>query len=82
LIVNETNAAVTGMVNDFREINEILQMQQQHAQSQQAGLDQTETNLQAANDSLDAGVQELGEARNLRRGWYCLFYLHYYSFSP
>jgi len=66
-IVEETNASVKSMVNDFKEINEILKTQQQYAQDQQVGLDQAATNLENTNDSLDVAVNELGEARALRR---------------
>jgi hypothetical protein len=46
----------------------MLLEQQRLAQDQQVGLDATESNLQAAGDSLDTGVEELTQARNLRRG--------------
>ncbi|MCL4419714.1 hypothetical protein M1146_06500, partial [Patescibacteria group bacterium] len=35
---------------------------------QQEGLNQADTNLTAVNDNLDAGVTELEQARDLRRG--------------
>jgi hypothetical protein len=46
----------------------MLLEQQRLAQDQQVGLDATESNLQSAGDSLDTGVEELTQARNLRRG--------------
>lgn len=46
----------------------MLLEQQRLAQDQQVGLDATEANLQSAGDSLDTGVEELTQARNLRRG--------------
>lgn len=46
----------------------MLREQQRLAQDQQVGLDSTETNLVGTNDSLDTGVEELTQARNLRRG--------------
>jgi len=66
-IIEETNSTVKTMVNDFKEINEILKTQQQYAQEQQVGLDTSEANVQNANDALDTAVDELGEARSLRR---------------
>jgi methyl-accepting chemotaxis protein len=70
ILVNETNAALGQMTSDMREVNDILRMQNEHAQNQQAGLNKVEDNLQKAGDELDAGVQEMESARNLRRGWY------------
>jgi len=67
-IVQETNNSLTSMVSDFRDINDMLLEQQRLAQDQQVGLDATESNLQDAGDSLDTGVEELTQARNLRRG--------------
>eukprot|EP01127_Copromyxa_protea_P006111 TRINITY_DN15923_c0_g1_i1.p1 TRINITY_DN15923_c0_g1~~TRINITY_DN15923_c0_g1_i1.p1 ORF type:complete len:100 (+),score=15.79 TRINITY_DN15923_c0_g1_i1:40-339(+) len=66
-IVNETNAALQGMVQDFQDINAMVHQAQEMANDQQAGFDQAETNLAAVNDNVDEAIEELEEARALRR---------------
>lgn len=47
------------------------------ANQQQEGLNQADTNLTAVNDNLDAGVTELEQARDLRRGCCGMFNLSF-----
>lgn len=66
-IVNETNAALHGMVEDFKDINAMVHQAQDMANEQQAGLNNVETNLSNVNDNVDEAIEELEEARALRR---------------
>jgi len=66
-IINETNTALAGMVDEFRDISSMIHQASDMANAQQAGLDQVETNVAAVNDNVDDAIEELEEARALRR---------------
>jgi len=66
-IINETNQALAGMVEDFKDINSMIHQANDMANAQQSGLDQAETNVAAVNDNVDDAIEELEEARALRR---------------
>jgi hypothetical protein len=73
------NSGVSKAASDLREVNEILKMQQEHAQSQQPNLNSAEVNVTTANGSIVSGVKELEAAKKYRRGWYDD--LHRYSIA-
>jgi len=67
-IVDETNQAIGNMVDDMKQINQMMGQAKTLAEAAQPQLDQAEENLGAAQQNLDAGTSELEEARALRRG--------------
>jgi methyl-accepting chemotaxis protein len=66
-IINETNIALASMVDDFKDINAMIHQAHDMALEQQTGLDDVETNLSSVNSNVDEAIEELEEARALRR---------------